>query len=135
MNRKHILLAALALPLSACMGVGGTGSTFTGISGPVAMAPGPDANSVAVARELRETDRRIDAKRDSGQLSRREVRGLRRGQASVNTMASQYGADGVITDSERSALELRARDLQAQADNAAFISDTQSGSKRKNKPK
>lgn len=136
MKYRIWMLAALTLPLGACAGIGDTFYPQTGIVPPISPAPGPDANTTAVVAELQENDDRIDAKRDSGQLSRREARGLRREQRVIGRLAQSYSADGVITDAERRELETRSRVLQGAADNAAFVTDLRDEKKgKKEKPR
>lgn len=68
-----------------------------------------------VGHDLRETRERISNGRDSGQLSKREARALRREAAQISTLADRYARDG-LSDSERRELEMRAqvlRDLTA----------------------
>jgi len=68
-----------------------------------------------VGHDLRETRKRISNGRDSGQLSKREARALRREAGQISALADRY-AHGGVSDSERRELEMRAqvlRDLTA----------------------
>ncbi|RIV76016.1 hypothetical protein D2V04_01735 [Pelagerythrobacter aerophilus] len=69
----------------------------------------------AIGRELRETRERIDRGRESGDLSKREARALRRENRQIGVLADRYGRDG-ISDAEYRELEMRARVLQSQVE-------------------
>lgn len=75
--------------------------------------PGP-----AAGRELRDTRRRIDRARESGALTRREARALKREARRIEAAAVRYGRDG-LSDSERRELEVRTRVLREQAARAS----------------
>lgn len=132
MKARHFLLIALAAPLGACMSMGDTSYPQTGTFNPMPMASGPDENTVAVARELRENDSEIDRRRDNGELTRSERRSLRRQQGQIELLASAYAADGEMTDSERRFLETRSGILQDQAAVAALFDPPE---EPRNKPK
>ena len=69
----------------------------------------------AIGRELRETRERIDRGRESGDLSKREARALRRENRQIGVLADRYSRDG-ISDAEYRELEMRARVLQSQVE-------------------
>jgi hypothetical protein len=84
--------------------------------------PGPSPALPGVARELGQADRSISDGRESGQLSRREAKALRRESRQIATLERRY-ARGGLSQSERAELESRI---------AALRSIT--GAKRSSKP-
>lgn len=73
--------------------------------------PGP-----APWREVRDVRERIDRGRDSGALSKREARRLKREAGRIDALASRYGRDG-LSGTERRELEARGHILRDQVDN------------------
>lgn len=68
-----------------------------------------------MAHDLREARKRISNGRDTGQLSKREARALRREAGQISALAERYARDG-LSDSERRELDMRTqvlRDLTA----------------------
>ncbi|GAB5349292.1 hypothetical protein [Alteriqipengyuania sp. 357] len=116
------LAPALAVMLAGCadMGTGGGGLAGIGTYQELRNGPGPDENTVAVLTELRENDRRIDTLRDTGQLTKRQARALRREQGRIGLLASTYDNDGVVSDDERREMETVSRVLQDQANATAL---------------
>jgi len=135
MKSRFILPIVLAAPLAACMSTGDTTYPQTGTYNAMPIGEGPDENTVAVARELRETDAEIDRRRDNGELTRSERRSLRRQQARIGLLASAYAADGEMTDSERRFLETSSRILQDQADAAALFDPPEAPAEKPKKRK
>lgn len=84
--------------------------------------PAPSPALPGVARELGQADRSIRDGRESGQLSRREAKALRRESRQIATLERRY-AHGGLSQSERAELESRI---------AALRSVT--GAKRSSKP-
>ena len=68
-----------------------------------------------VAHDLREARRSIERRRETGDLSRREARRLKREVRLIARMAYRYGQDG-LSDDERRELGLRANVLRARAE-------------------
>lgn len=76
---------------------------------------GASTGTSTMAHDLRETRKRISNGRDTGQLSKREARALRREAGQISALAERYARDG-LSDSERRELDMRAqvlRDLTA----------------------
>jgi hypothetical protein len=73
-----------------------------------------DPADAVAERDLRETRRIIEQRRESGELSRREARHLRREARLISALSERYGADG-LSASERQELELRANELRARS--------------------
>ena len=100
-----LLLAALSLPAPAAAQIVGRP-----IYEPVGVADPFLGNGVQPAPstrdELRDIDRRIDRGRDSGLISRREARQLRREARAIARLGWVYRQDG-ISDSERRELQAR----------------------------
>jgi hypothetical protein len=67
-----------------------------------------------VAHDLREARQTIDWRRESGELTRREARQLRREARLIDTLSYRYARDGLRAD-ERSELTLRAQELRSRA--------------------
>ncbi|WP_448663805.1 hypothetical protein ACG3SL_03790 [Sphingomonas sp. CJ20] len=65
-----------------------------------------------IGRQLRNTRADIRNGRDSGQLTRREARGLRREAARIGALSERYASNG-LTDAEATALEGYAEMLRA----------------------
>ena len=127
MNTRHVTIAVLApvaaLALSGCANLATDGSVPPiGTYGELRSGPGPSENAQAVLGELKATDRKIDDLRDGGQLTKRETRALRREQARSGLLALSYGADGVISDSERREAATRGEIVRAQANATALLS-------------
>ena len=74
--------------------------------------PGP-----GLGRDLRDIEGRIDRARDSGAITRREARQLRREARLIASLAGRYAQDG-LSGSERSELTNRAVYLRGRVDNA-----------------
>ena len=68
----------------------------------------------AVAHDLREARETIARRRESGELSRREARRLRREVRLVARLTYNYGRDGT-SEPERRELELRAQTLRSRS--------------------
>lgn len=68
-----------------------------------------------VASSLSEARRSIERRRENGEISRREVRQLRRSVNRVAGLARRYGEDG-LTRSEASELQLHANAVRSQAE-------------------
>ena len=71
----------------------------------------------AVGRELRDIRSRIEHARESGDLSAREARQLRREARLIGRLAGRYGRDG-LSPSERSELQVRAQVLRGSVSRA-----------------
>ena len=69
----------------------------------------------AIARDLRDARRSIERRRESGEISRREARQLRRAVSRVAGLAYRYGQDG-LSPSEASELQLHASTVRSQAE-------------------
>jgi hypothetical protein len=67
-----------------------------------------------VQHDLREARETIDRRYESGELTRREARQLRREVRLVDRLQYRYGADGLRPD-ERTELALRAQELRSRA--------------------
>ncbi|MBJ6120377.1 hypothetical protein [Sphingomonas mollis] len=78
---------------------------------PVERPAGPTIND-----EVADVRQRVDKARDSGALSRREARGLRRETASVGLLAGMYAENG-LSDAERRELDGR---MQVVRDNVVI---------------
>lgn len=74
--------------------------------------PAPSPALPGVARELGQADRSIRDGRESGQLSRREARALRRESRQIATLERRY-ARGGLSQSERAELESRIAALRS----------------------
>lgn len=79
--------------------------------GPAAIDPRPVVGPITVGRELDRARRDIERLRDSGELSRSEVKQLRREARRIDAMTERYGRDG-FSEFERRELELRASELR-----------------------
>jgi len=73
-----------------------------------------DPSDGVVARELRDTRRNIERRRQNGELSKREARALRREARLVAAIEDRYARDG-LSDAELSELQLRADELNARS--------------------
>ena len=67
-----------------------------------------------VEHDLGDALRSIEARRENGELSRREARALRREARAIATVGRRYARDG-LTDGERGELRTRARVLRERA--------------------
>jgi hypothetical protein len=67
-----------------------------------------------VAHDLREARETIERRRESGELTRRQARQLRREVRIVSRLQYRYGHDGMRPD-ERAELALRAQELRSRA--------------------
>ena len=67
-----------------------------------------------LGQDLDEARERIKRQRESGAISKREARALRREAGLIGELAARYGADG-LSDDERRELEMRAQVLRAEA--------------------
>jgi hypothetical protein len=76
---------------------------------PDSSLPGP-----GVGREVRDARKRIERARDSGRISNREARRMRREARAIERLAYVYGRDG-LSSSERRELEMRSRALGSMA--------------------
>ena len=104
-------LALLALSVAAPASAQITDRGWTpGRSAPSISGPSTIGN-LAAWRDLADVREQIDRGRDSGTLSRREARGLRREARLIGAVADRYGRDG-FSDSEMRELELRTRALR-----------------------
>lgn len=119
------IVAVLAIPLAGCSNIG-LGQSLAGL--PATGMPPPDFSPmevdptlVKVARDIDRVDDRIDAARDSGDLSRREARGLRREAGVIASLARRYSEDGLSVDEARE-LETRSRVLESQVEAQKFVS-------------
>lgn len=74
--------------------------------------PAPSPALPGVARELGQADRNIREGRESGQLSRREARALRRESRQIAVLEERY-ARGDLSESERAELEARVAALRS----------------------
>ncbi|HEY0622590.1 hypothetical protein [Sphingomonas sp.] len=74
--------------------------------------PAPSPALPGVARELGQADRDIRAGRESGQLSRREARALRRESRQIGVLEARYRRGG-LSASERAELESRIAALRS----------------------
>ncbi|WP_343517734.1 hypothetical protein [Sphingomonas sp.] len=74
--------------------------------------PAPSPALPGVARELGQADRSIRDGRESGQLSRREARALRRESRQIAVLEERF-ARGGLSESERAELETRVRALRS----------------------
>lgn len=74
--------------------------------------PAPSPALPGVARELGQAERSIRDGRASGQLSRREVRALRRESRQIAVLEERY-ARGGLSESERAELESRVAALRS----------------------
>ncbi|APR51958.1 hypothetical protein CA223_07010 [Sphingomonas koreensis] len=74
--------------------------------------PAPRPALPGVARELGQADRNIREGRESGQLSRREARQLRRESRQIAVLEERY-ARGGLSESERAELESRVAALRS----------------------
>ncbi|WP_423605537.1 hypothetical protein [Sphingomonas sp. MS122] len=74
--------------------------------------PAPSPALPGVARELGQADRSIRDGRESGQLSRREARALRRESRQIAVLEERYMRGG-LSDSERAELETRIHALRS----------------------
>lgn len=74
--------------------------------------PAPRPSLPGVARELGQADRNIREGRESGQLSRREAKQLRRESRQIATLERRY-ARGGLSQSERAELEARIAALRS----------------------
>lgn len=74
--------------------------------------PAPRPALPGVARDLDQAGRSIRAGRESGQLSRREARALRREKRQIAVLEERY-ARGGLSESERAELETRIRALRS----------------------
>lgn len=97
-----VLLPALALPAAA---------QIRDPSGGVRW-PAPRPALPGVARELDQAGRSIREGRESGQLSRREAKALRREQRQIAVLEARY-ARGGLSESERAELEARVAALRS----------------------
>ncbi len=97
-----VLIALLALPAAA---------QIRDPSGGVRW-PAPRPALPGISRELSQADRMIRAGRDSGQLSRREARALRRESRQIAALEARY-ANGGLSDSERTELQNRVAALRS----------------------
>lgn len=68
--------------------------------------PTVDRRDVQIAGEIRQLEERIDDLRDSGQISRREARNMRRDAYAIAHSWWSFGSDG-LSDSEADELEDR----------------------------
>ncbi len=75
----------------------------------VSVIPG----SRVLGQDLEEARERIKQQRESGAISKREAKALRRQAGLIDALAERYGADG-LSDPERRELELRADVLRAE---------------------
>ena len=73
-----------------------------------------DPGDALAERDLRDARRIIERRRESGELSRREARHLRREARLISALGERYGADG-LSASERQELQLRANELRARS--------------------
>lgn len=69
-----------------------------------------DPSDGAVQRELRDTRRNIERRRESGELSKREARALRREARLIASLEDRYSRDG-LSAAELHELQLRADEL------------------------
>lgn len=74
--------------------------------------PAPSPALPGVARELGQADRNIREGRESGQLSRREARALRRESRQIAVLEERYQRGG-LSQSERAELESRIAALRS----------------------
>lgn len=74
--------------------------------------PAPSPALPGVARELSQADRNIREGRESGQLSRREARALRRESRQIAVLEERYRSGG-LSESERAELESRIAALRS----------------------
>lgn len=74
--------------------------------------PAPSPALPGVARELGQADRNIREARESGQLSRREAKALRRESRQIATLEERYRRGG-LSESERAELESRIAALRS----------------------
>ena len=74
--------------------------------------PAPRPVLPGVARELGQADRGIRDGRESGQLSRREARALRRESRQISVLEERYQRDG-LSQAERAELESRVAALRS----------------------
>ena len=114
-------IAIAATALAAIVGASPALAQIRDPSGGVRW-PAPSPALPGVARELGQADHNIREGRESGQLSRREARALRRESRQIATLERRY-ARGGLSESERAELQSRI---------AALRSVT--GAKRSSKP-
>ena len=99
-----LMLGVAAAPAATAQIVGRP--TYERVSVPDPFLGNGDRPGPSVGQELRAIDRRIDRARESGMITRREARAMRREAAGIARLAGFYRQGG-FTPSER--LELRTR--------------------------
>jgi hypothetical protein len=109
------LIPLLALALAA------TGPASARIAGSHPSTPSPRINAFigdsrlpgpGIGRELRDIRGRIDRGRETGDLSRRDARQLRREARLIGRLADRYGRDG-LSPFERNELDIRTQALRS----------------------
>ena len=104
-----VMLLAMLLPPTTSTGPSAPRHRG-GIVGPIRVestpAPPNASRGVELAGQMRQLDERIDDLRDSGQISRREARNMRRDARAISHAWWRYGSDG-LSDSEADELQSR----------------------------
>ncbi|WP_260583208.1 hypothetical protein [Sphingopyxis sp. PET50] len=68
----------------------------------------------SIGSDLLDLRDRIDARRETGDLSKREARALRREARQIEALTERYGRDG-LSDSERREIDMRTQALRGLA--------------------
>ena len=114
---RRFALAAAALLLALPLAPAPAGIAERRVPRPVEPRVDPflsdsSLSGPGIGREVRHVRKRIDRARDSGLISRRETRRMRREARAIERLAHLYGRDG-LSASERRELETRSRILES----------------------
>ena len=104
-----LLMAVPSAARAEVYGPPAPGEEKTPVAVEVSVIPG----SRVLGQDLEEARDRIKQQRESGAISKREAKALRRQAGLIDALAERYGADG-LSDPERRELELRAEVLRAE---------------------
>ncbi len=114
MEHRTLILAVGMLAIGGCTTSATNSFPAPGSYNPHSTTQSIDPGRVAVAREIDKIDREIDEGRDSGAISKREGRQLRRANDALAGAADRMGTDGLTADEQRG-LQIQAGIINGQA--------------------